>query len=79
MVVKVENEDGKFVRWDDCKSACIVEDKNGPNEADGWLLICRYSDGSDATYPLDRMAHVYFMNDNGQTIDQDFRMCEPMN
>ena len=69
MIVKVENEDGNFVRWDDCKSACIAEDKEGPGKGKGYLLICRYTDGTDATYPLDNMARVYFMNNEGQTID----------
>lgn len=78
MIVKVENEDGKFVRWDDCNSAYIAEDKDGPNEGKGWMLVCRYSNGNDTTYPLDRMARVYFMNNEGQTIDQDYRMCEPI-
>lgn len=77
MIVKVENEGSKFVRWDDCKSAYITEDKGGPDNGKGWLLICKYLDGSEATYPLDRMARVYFMNNEGQTVDQDYRMCEP--
>ena len=77
MIAKVENEDGKFVRWDDCKSACIAEDITGPQG--GYVLICHYTDGTDATYSLDRMAKVYFMNNDGKTIDQDCRMCEPVN
>ena len=77
MIVKVENEGGKFTRWDECKSACITEDKDGPAAVDGYLLICHYTNGTDATYSLDRMTRVYFMNNQGQTIDHDHRMCAP--
>ena len=75
MIVKVENEDGKFVRWDECRDACITEDKDGPKGA--FLLICHYLDGSEVIYGLERMSRVYFMNNDGKTIDQDCRMCAP--
>lgn len=70
MIVKVENDNGKFVRWDDCKSACIKEDDELSN-----VLICEYSDGNRATYALEQKERIYLMNDTGQTIDQDIRMC----
>lgn len=77
MIAKVENDNGKFVRWDDCKSACIKEDKDGPVSVSGWLLVCEHNDGNQAIYGLSEMDRVYFMNNEGRTIDQDCRMCEP--
>ena len=71
MIVKVEN--GNFVRWDDCISACIVEDINYSENEYEYLLVCRYKGKMDATYPLNNGDKVYFMNEQGKTIDQDFR------
>lgn len=79
MIAKVESENGTFVRWDDCKSACVTEDKDGPeNSSEGeksYVLICHFLDGTNCTYPLDKGDHIYFMNNEGRTIDQDMRMC----
>jgi len=37
-------------------------------------VIVLYLNGKDTTFPLSRNEKVFFMNDNGQTIDRDFRM-----
>lgn len=66
MIAKVESKNGNFQRWDYCLTACFSKDE----ETGEYLLICSYSNGKDATYPLSNESRVFIMNEQGKTIDR---------
>jgi hypothetical protein len=74
MIVKIESDNGNK-RFDHCVNASIIDDTPGPDgDPKRYCVIVLYLNGKDTTFPLSRNEKVFFMNDNGQTIDRDFRM-----
>jgi len=75
MIVKIEN--GRSDRRTHCVSASVVPDVDGPddNEKDKFLIIYSFGEGACATYSLVPGDKIWYLNDNGHTIDKDFRMC----
>jgi hypothetical protein len=76
MVVKVSSKDGNFQRLDECFTACFAPDNIEPDTLDkkgtilNRMLVCTYSNGKDNTYPLEEGDTIYFMNNDGKTIDK---------
>ena len=75
MIVKILGI--QTVRFTDCDSAIVkisAMDIEGVDNS--YELICSFSGGKDIAIPLCENDQVYFLNNNGKTIDKDFRMCK---
>lgn len=78
MIVKIVNEANKFeTKFVDCVSATIRPDnpedlsENATFGID--FMLCNRE---DMIWPLSENDRVYYLNNNGQTIDRDFRMVK---
>lgn len=74
MIVKTVN--GEVVRFVDCVSAAVIPDIQ--EEESGkqlFSIVYCFENGRDATYPLSAGDKIWYLNENGRTIDRDFRMC----
>ncbi len=75
MIVRTVNQEKNSDRLCHCDTAMILPDKEvGNQRVYGFCLIVQFSSGRDATYPLSTGDLVFYMNDEGKTIDKDFRM-----
>lgn len=73
MIVKTVN--GDVVRFVDCVSATVIPDIQKKDEKQRFSIVYCFENGRDATFPLSLGDKVWFLNENGRTIDKDFRMC----
>ena len=74
MVVKIVSEN--CVRHTDCISAIIVPEI----EEDGapWQqcsIVYLFESGADFTFPLSKGDKIFYLNDEGKTIDKNVSMC----
>jgi hypothetical protein len=70
MIVKVEGSNLKIKKIIDCNVATILPDGA---ESSGNRLICEFDDYEDE-FLLSEGDKVFFMNNQGKTIDSDYRM-----
>jgi len=75
MIVKIEGNES--TRVFDCVSASVIPDDVTPNskQSAGCIIVFSYVNGRDASYVLDKGDVIWYLNDNGKTIDKDCRMC----
>lgn len=81
MIVKIENEcTTKFI---DCVSVFMrpeIHRADEPQpETEIYGLYITFSNGREITHPLSLGDRVWYLNENGKTIDKDFRMiCQKL-
>ena len=74
MIVKILGT--QTVRYTDCDSAVVkisAMDIEGVDNS--YEMVCSFSGGKDITIPLCENDQIYYLNNNGKTIDKDFSMC----
>ena len=74
MIVKLA--DGECIRYVDCISSIVVPDiQREDDTTEKFSIIFHLKNHEDLTFPLSRGEKIYYLNNNGKTIDRDFRMC----
>ena len=74
MIVKLVNDEHNEVKFVDCKTVHIQPDAHMEGMEDTFTIIFD-SPFNRHEWPLVKNTFVYFMNDDGETIDRDFRVC----
>ena len=79
MIVKILGR--QTVRYIDCDSAIVKVSaiEVGTNQ-ESYEMCCSFCNGKDMVIPLCENDQIYYLNNEGKTIDTDFRMAcsEPM-
>ena len=74
MIVKTIN--GNLIRFTNCDSVVVVPEIQEVGELpERFSIIFSFRDGKDITYPLSSGEKIWYLNNEGKTIDRDFRMC----
>ncbi len=73
MIVKMVN--GNIVRFTDCVDALVRPDIHEVGTKTPFSMIFTFKNGRDRTLPLGKGDMIYYLNDNGRTIDKDCRLC----
>ncbi len=74
MIVKMVGVN--LVRFTDCVSAVVVPEIQEVGELqERFSIVFLFNNGKDVTFPLSQGDKIWYLNDNGRTIDRDFRMC----
>ena len=74
MIVKTIS--GNLIRYMDCAGALIrPEIQKAGCPIDKYDIVYTFENGKSITYPLSQGDRVYYLNNEGKTIDKDFRMC----
>lgn len=74
MIVRILNRCKDYDKWLDCKTTCLVVDKDPEKKKLEFDLIVEFADGRDITLVLDKGDEIYYMNNEGKTINRDMRM-----
>lgn len=77
MIVKIRNKRKCWERRTHCVSALMIQEHiespvEGEDGREGYLMIYYFDNGTDMTVPLSKDDEIYYMNDNGKTIDRYF-------
>lgn len=73
MIAKVEND--RFVRLVDCNVATVVPEITKDGDPPQYSLVVIFDNGKDITFPLSQGDKIWYLNNDGKTIEKDFRMC----
>lgn len=82
MIVRIRNEKENRDRHIDCVSAVIFEVKHKEKDQQPALkgetfheLVAGFGNGKDITLPLVKGDMIFYMNNEGKTIDRNFRFA----
>ncbi len=74
MIVKIIS--GSLIRFTDCDSVVVVPEIQEVGELpEMFNVVFSFNAGKDITYPLSVGDKIWYLNNDGKTIDKDFRMC----
>ncbi len=77
MIVKIIS--GNLIRLTDCDSAVVIPEIQEVGELPkGFDIVFSFAKGGDITYPLSAGDKIYYLNNDGKTIDKDFRCCREL-
>ncbi len=82
MIVKIMNNgdtaNKNTIKYIDCVGSIVVPKihENCTHPAGGCDIVFYFDNGSDSTWRLNIGDKIYYLNNDGKTIDRDFRMCE---